>query len=128
MKKYFIAVYLSLFAYVLLVPFHTPWTEGMYNKVTNRFVCTTESWCIHEIAHQLDDEAGWMSHTFEYYETISSFHPNVEKGFLNKNMEEIYAIMFQMSEGNPDKMPEPFRRFYDWERADELLEIYVRSK
>lgn len=115
-------IYSIVILFVLFIPFHTPWTTGMYNKITGWYVCRTEAACIHEIAHKLDDEAGWISHSDEFYQTVLLYLPNAKKGFLNKNMEELYAGVFERAQGDLEAMPEPFRHFYDFDRAHELMQ------
>lgn len=117
MKK----IFFLLVVFVFLIPFPSPWWSGMYNKVTGLYICETESACIHEIAHKLDDEAGWISHSDEFYQTVLLYLPNAKKGFLNKNMEELYAGIFERAQGDLEAMPEPFRHFYDFDRAHELM-------
>lgn len=41
---------------------------------------------------------------------------------------ELYTSLFEWSQGKWLNMPERLREFYDWERAAELIEKYVRSK
>jgi len=39
---------------------------------------------------------------------------------------ELYANIFAWSDGKAENMPEAFRKFYDFRRADELIEKYAR--
>lgn len=94
----------------------------MYNKLSGWYVCQNEEACWHEIAHKIDDEANWISHSEDFYTTVKSLSPSVERGFLNKNIEEIYATLLERSRGDSDAMPEQFRRFYDFDRAHELMQ------
>lgn len=118
MKK----IFFLLVVFVFLIPFPSPWWSGMYNKVTGLYVCETEAACIHEIAHKLDDEAGWISHSDEFYQTALLYLPDAKRGFLNKNIEELYAEIFEHARGDSEVIPEPFRKFYDFDRAHELMQ------
>lgn len=120
MKKTF-SVFLVIVA-VMLFPIWLPGKNGAYNKASGFFWCSSNSSCTHEVAHKIDDEAGWISHSDEFYLTVKSLSPNAERGFLNRNMEEIYATIFERSLGDSEAMPEQFRKFYDFERAQELME------
>lgn len=111
---------------ITFIPIPLPWKDGVYNKVSGLYWCSYESVCIHEIGHKLDDEGGWISHSEEFYLTVKSLSPNVEKGFLNRNMEEIYARIYEHAGGRPENMPEIFHQFYDFERGNELLEKVLR--
>lgn len=111
--------------------------------------CRTETICIHEVGHKLDDEADWISHSKEFSLTVSAFvwfeldadrepHPFVYKimtfpgvfrntpSFFTDDNAELYASIFQWAKGRPENMPEIFHRFYDFERAQELMKRYER--
>jgi len=123
MKKIFtILIVIALFA-----PVKTPWADGAYNKVSGFFWCSSELSCYHEIAHKTDDENGWISHSREFENAVELYAGyDIERGVLNKNLEEIYARLFAQSGGVSENMPELLRPFYDWERAQELIEKVMR--
>lgn len=121
-----IRIFVLIIFFVLFVPIPVPMTDGTYNRISGWYVCETESACYHEIAHKLDDEAGWISHSIGFHDAIESYIGDVERGFLSRNMEEIYAGIFAKSNANPENMPELLRPYYDWERAAELIEKVTR--
>jgi hypothetical protein len=106
--------------------------------------CTDRASCMHEVAHKLDDEAGWISGTpgyiamLELYMAVGThaapepfyvftmFFLRDDLGPDPELLREIYATMFEQADGRSDRMPEIFRPFYDWTRADVLIEEYVR--
>lgn len=113
-------------AIVLIAPFPMPGMYGSYNKISGLIWCTSHPSCTHEIAHKIDDEAGWISHSDEFYNAVKSLAPSVERGFLNKNMEEIYASIFERARGDSDAIPEQLRAFYNFNRAKVLMRQYER--
>lgn len=100
---------------------------GMYNTVSGLIWCTSEKSCIHEVAHKLDDEGGWISETPEFERDVELLlGSDLERGFMNKHIHEIYANLFAMAKGKEENMPELLRPYYDWERAAELMKKYER--
>lgn len=135
--------------YWILLPFPIPGKDGTYNKVSGLIWCRTENICIHEVGHKLDDEAGWISHSKEFSLTVSAFvwfeldadrepHPFVYKimtfpgvfrntpSIFTDDNAELYASLFQWAGGKEENMPELLRPYYDWERAQELIEKVMR--
>lgn len=133
----------------VLSPIPPAGKHGAYNTFSGAIWCEKESVCIHEVAHKLDHEGGWISRSKEFTLTVQSYlivefgkehaselawiimeRPGLFSydGAFTDHHAEIYAVIFEYSRGVSEAMPERFRRFYDWERADELLKIYVRSK
>lgn len=54
------------------------------------------------------------------YNGIYAFNP------IRFTSAELYASIFEWNGGKAENMPEVFRKFYDFQRADELIEKYVR--
>lgn len=142
-----IAIIIFVLSWIFL-PFPIP-GRGVYNKVSGLIWCRTETVCIHEVAHKLDDEADWISHSKEFSLSVSAFvwfeldadrepHPFVYKimtfpgvfrntpSFWTDDNAELYASLFEWAEGKEESMPELLRPFYDWERAAELIEKVIR--
>lgn len=139
------SVFLVICVICAVIPMPIPGKEGTYNKISGLIWCENERACVHEIGHKLDDEAGWISHSKEFSLTVSAFvwlelsekdtpHPYVYKimifpgvfrntpSFFTDDNAELYASLFEWSRGVSENMPELLRPFYDWERAQELIE------
>lgn len=129
---------------VLVTPIVPAGSLGAYNSVSGLLVCSGTSNCMHEIGHKLDDEAGWISSSHEFkmavqmylYTSLRVESPNILSfrildTFGNRDIfysqgAETYALIFQEADGKQYNMPEIFRRFYNWNRAVELIRKYVR--
>ena len=145
--KYKFLLFATLVLFVVL-PIPPLGKRGAYNTISEMIWCNNQSACIHEVGHKLDDEADWISHSNEFSLAVSAFvwheiaeheitHPYVYKimkfpgifsyapPWTDPNA-ELYASIFQWSEGKKENMPEIFRRFYDWERAQELIDEIKR--
>lgn len=130
-----------------LVPFPRADRNGLYNTFSGWMWCRTESACLHEIGHRLDQEAGWISHSKEFGDAAKTYvlvefagrSPSKlaqaiisQPGMFNWNSyfddppAEIYATVFAMSCGGQESMPEVFRSFYDWERAEALIQKIIK--
>lgn len=130
---------------LLLAPIPPPGKTGVYNVWSRTIYCRTESVCLHEVAHKLDHEGGWISRTKEFSLAAEVFlwveiasdapHPLAHKivtmpglfewdGWLTKPQAELYANLLQWSGGVSENMPELLRPYYDWERAAELMKRY----
>lgn len=121
--KYRTSIFIAIIILVVLYPF--PEITGVYIKVSGLIWCKNKNACIHEIAHKIDDENGWVSHTNQFKETVELYAGyEIDRGFLNKNLEEIYADIFENSGGVSENMPELLRPYYDWDRAKELMKHY----
>ena len=140
MKRIFLALATSvLFIWLLLpVPLHNE--KGLFNKITGLIWCTSEASCLHETGHGLDRRAGWISHSEEFGGAVQVYvmsefqreHPSylaarivmmpgalVWNGWAEDTQAEIYATIFELSDGQEENMPEIFRKFYDWPREGE---------
>lgn len=148
-RRIFIIIVLVAVLVAVLIPIPSPEKKGAYNTISGLIWCTSELSCIHEVAHKLDDEAGWISHENEFSLAVAAFvwheianydppHPfvyrimrfpgvflNTPSVFTDDNA-ELYASIFEWSEGKKESMPEIFHRFYDFDRAQELMKRYER--
>jgi hypothetical protein len=138
---------LLLSAYILApIPPNKGW--GAYNTISRTIYCPTDTLCLHEIAHKLDHEGGWVSRQHEFSVAVRvymllemredepsqlvwdiMYTPGLfmyESPFYN-HLSEVYATIFIYSRGDSEAMPERLREFYDWERAAELIEKYART-
>ncbi|RJP53633.1 MAG: hypothetical protein C4583_04405 [Anaerolineaceae bacterium] len=128
---------------LLLAPLPNSDRNGAYNTISRLMWCKTESACLHEIGHRLDQEAGWVSHQKEFGEAAKTYmlvefaggHPSelakriinlpgafTWDGYFGDRPAEIYATAFEYSGGHRDAMPEIFQEFYDWDRAETLVQ------
>lgn len=123
---------------ILMTPFPLSDQDGVYNTFSGLYWCNSRSACIHEIGHKLDQEAGWVSQTQKFRNSLEIFirveahmprpDPLMHKIFTFQNFTalEIYAEIFRYSNGNSQNMPESFRKFYDWDRAKILINKIAR--
>lgn len=120
----------------IFLPIPTAAQDGSYNPVSHLAYCRTQDICLHEIAHALDQQAGWVSqspefqHAFQMYLLTELHKPKLSQmpvELLNITYRggdgsysiklELYAYLFQWSHGDPNRMPESLVPFYDWELA-----------
>lgn len=134
MRKYSLFIALICIIGMLSTP-HPRFSNetGVYNSFSHLYWCADRESCLHEIGHKLDQEGGWKSQTQEFRSALEIFirveahmpQPDLLMGkifqYYNFSAEEIYANLFQWADGRQENMPEIFRPFYDWERAQELL-------
>lgn len=140
MKRFVVAICLLLIVVVLLAPLPENNQDGAYNLTSRLAWCRTQAACIHEIGHALDQQAGWVSQSPEFYKALQMFlfaeiyvqgvtelpagileityRGNGSSGPIKR---ELYAYLFQVAEGNPERMPESLRCFYDWQTAEEYM-------
>lgn len=98
--------------------------NGMYNTVTRLYWCKTDSACLHEYAHWLDQEELWVSETEAFQEAFlawtseaSNYANAVELDELGlrasllvgKPWKEVYAEVYVLAGGN---LPANMRPFY----------------
>ncbi|MFZ5856791.1 MAG: hypothetical protein ACOYZ6_08170 [Chloroflexota bacterium] len=128
---------------LLLVPIPRKDRNGEYNIISRLMWCRTEGACLHEIGHRLDQEAGWVSHSDEFGEAVKTYLlvewsgndpselaqaivnlPGIFQwgGYFGDRPSEIYATIFEFSGGDRERMPDIFRTFYHWERAEALVQ------
>ena len=152
MKKKVAITLVSVLVLVwLLLPVPMPGQGGGYNPNTEILWCNWHGACVHEVAHKLDDDGGWISHTPEFGEAVYVFtaseliaHDTESQRYklAHKIMRmpgviswagrwldsqaEIYATIFQAADGKEENMPEIFRPFYDWDATEKLLEKHQK--
>ena len=139
MKRWIVSI-LVLLVLLSLVPLPVDKQDGAYNLTSRLAWCRTRAACIHEIGHALDQQAGWVSQSPEFYKALQMFlyveiyqqgvtelpagileityRGNGTSGPIKR---ELYAYLFQVAEGDPERMPASLRCFYDWQTAKEYL-------
>ena len=124
----------------VLAPIPIKHQAGTYNTLSHLAYCESRAVCMHEIAHALDQRAGWVSQTPAFYQALELYlyvemrKPELteapadileltyrsEDRMLYIKM-ELYAYLFQWAEGKPEKMPDGLRKFYNWDLARQWL-------
>ena len=121
--------------------------DGAYNLISQIAWCRTRPACLHEIGHALDQQAGWVSASPEFYKSLQMYlyveiHQQgiteLPAGILeityrgdggsNPIKRELYAYLFQQAQGNSANMPESLRKFYDWAAAQKYLLALKQDK
>ena len=146
MKKLFFLLLLPVILFWAL-PIPPANANGAYNSFSHTIWCSGELACIHEVGHKLDHESGWTSRKKEFslavqYYLYTELRQDVPsplvffildspglftwKGYFINTQAELYANIFEWSGGQEQNMPELFREFYNWKRAYNLMEKYVR--
>lgn len=123
-----------------LAPLPVKGQAGTYNTTSRLFYCENRAICLHEMAHALDQRAGWVSQSPAFYKAVQLYlFVELRKPVLqqmpadileltlrpndsNRPIKmELYAYLFQWAQGKPEGMPEGLRPFYDWEAAQDWL-------
>ena len=92
--------------------------NGVYFSDFDYMVCTTESSCVHEEGHYLDDRLGFPSQTDEFKEVINEKWPILLEDnscYVQTDVckySEAYANLWGAVKGNIDDIPEDLREFY----------------
>jgi hypothetical protein len=139
MRKLGISI-LALLVLMSLMPLPVDHQDGAYNLTSRLAWCRTRPACLHEIGHALDQQAGWVSQSTEFYKALQMFLyaeiyqkgvTELPAGILEITYRgtgasgpikrELYAYLFQISEGNPERMPESLRGYFDWKAAETYL-------
>lgn len=128
MKK-FLLVCLFL---ILLFPIPNQY-GGAYNTFSQTFACRSLEICRHEIGHVLDFTGGNASQSPEFRDAIQMYllvelrKPTLEelpvkilRMSLDSNPRELYAFLYQYSEGNPERLPESLRKFFDFQKGERI--------
>ncbi len=140
MKRTVGGLCLVLLIIAFLVPLPVNNQDGAYNLTSRLAWCRTRPACLHEIGHALDQQAGWVSQSPEFYKALQmylfseiymqgvtelpagileiTYRGNGSSGPIKR---ELYAYLFQISEGNPERMPESLRGYFDWKAAETYL-------
>ena len=92
---------------------------GFYIAGFDYLYCTSKATCIHEQAHRMDAQRGFISSTPEYQLAIQSYAMNNpdklwSSQILNYrgSMNEMYAQMYESVSGKIDLLPIELQRFY----------------
>lgn len=145
MKRAFVLVAVVIGLVYLLAPIPAPHQNGAYNTFTRLAYCRTRSACLHEIAHALDQHAGWISQEPEFVEAVKAYlyyglhydvqplaagiveltYRNVTPRIRNA---EIYAYVFVEMDGDIDSIPDDLRCFYNVEQAERLMSKLDNSR
>lgn len=115
--KYFICFLLIMF----LLP--NPVYDGSYNTISGLIWCKTESACIHERGHKLDDRLGWISGSVGFEAAIRAQlirYPDSQTAQMiitklikyDQPVKEIYATIYEQARGNVDQIPFYFQEYY----------------
>ena len=122
MRKLLILLILCYYGMAYIQPVES------YNTVTGLIVC--ENFCTHEQGHKLDHEAGWISSTDEFKQSVQtytwsqSFAENKDAAYYVVMREmmtdslsfwkyaEIYAEIYSVAEGNINNIPLFLRDYY----------------
>ena len=93
---------------------------GFYISGIDYLYCTSEKTCLHEQAHRIDAQHGFVSSKPEYQLAIRSYAANNpdklwSTQILNYrgSMSEMYAQMFESVSGNVELLPMELRMFYE---------------
>jgi len=92
---------------------------GFYIAGIDYLYCTSEKTCLHETAHRIDVQNGFISSTPEYQLVIQSYAANNpdklwSTQILNYNgsMSEMYAQMYESVSGRVELLPVELQQFY----------------
>lgn len=137
MKQVAALFFVLVLSAIVLLPIPKNGQAGAYNTVSGLAYCGDYDTCLHEIAHALDQRAGWISQSRAFCDALQMYlyvelkkpvaelpAALLELTFRNDdagNKRELYAYIFQQSAGNPLAMPVVFRQFYDWDKAELLV-------
>ena len=138
--RYVTVVLFVLVLIAVCAPIPTAHQYGTYNTVSHLAWCKTYDYCLHEIGHALDQQAGWISQSAEFYRALQMYlyielrQPQLDAlpanileltyrggdGTYSIKL-EIYAYLFQWAQGKPEYIPEALRGFYDWDDARRMI-------
>lgn len=140
MKRTVGGLCLALLIITFLVPLPVDNQDGAYNLTSRLAWCRTRAACLHEIGHALDQQAGWVSQSTEFYKALQMYLfaeiymqgvTELPAGILEVTYRgdgasgpikrELYAYLFQVADGDPERMPEGLRGFYDWQMAQQFI-------
>ena len=146
MKKAIVTTLLILVSLAFL-PIPLLGETGIYIPFSGLIYCKPQS-CIHEIAHKMDDISDYPSKTWQFSLAVRMYvndelqkdrasqialdiytfqfqhHKGLRNLYMSYPMVELYANIFEMTEGEKENMPPVLHQFYDWELAEELLAKY----
>jgi len=135
-------IYAIIVLAFLILPIPMPGSTGAYNVISNLYWCSNHYSCLHEKAHQMDRNQGWISHSVEWnnalhlfaivqsrtdkadpyviaiFSSFLDYHPKFYYVF-NDPSAELYADIYALSNGNREEMPDSLEPFYLWDSANE---------
>lgn len=130
-----------------MIPFPIEGRDGSFNMISRLTFCRTSIACLHEIGHALDQKAGWVSQSPGFSKALQMYlFVELRKNTLSilpvgiieityrgrrksgSIKMELYAYLFQWSEGKPDRMPESLRPFFDWELAARFISMLTDDR
>ena len=92
---------------------------GFYIAGIDYLYCTSEKTCLHETAHRIDAQHGFISSTPDFQMTVIKYAVNNPDGLWSKEIlnyksgwSEMYAQIYQSVKGNVDYIPVELQRFY----------------
>ena len=90
-----------------------------------------EDVCIHEMAHKMDHEGGWISRTNDYYWGIKDYKKSqlgVRSTFndwlftYQFELRELYADMYSFCHGHKECIPQELQGYYNFDRGNTLIQ------
>lgn len=122
----------------LLLPIPKIGEHGATNIITGLSWCDEDWACRHEIGHKLDRRAGWISQSPEFSDAVMMYvlsHARVDeelpvyilamtyspKDGQEPTKAELYAFIYEYSNGDPLRLPVGLRPFFDWDYGRELM-------
>lgn len=133
MKRYSYCIAVICLFLMVSIPLPLQGENGVYNTFSHTYWCADHAACVHEIGHKLDQENGWPSRSQGFADAVKTFilvqskqdspSPLLYKLFAEPDfsMVEMYARIFEWSDGKAENMPVIFQKFYDWPQAARLL-------
>ena len=92
---------------------------GFYIAGIDYLYCTSEKTCLHETAHRIDAQHGFISSKPEYQLEIYNYAVNnpdklwgIQILSYRGSTSEMYAQMYESVKGNVDYIPVELQRFY----------------
>lgn len=92
---------------------------GFYIAGLDYLYCTSEKTCLHETAHRMDAQRGFISSKPEYQAVVMNYAKNKPGSLWSAELleyrgswPELYAQLYESVSGRIELMPEELRRFY----------------
>ena len=148
--------YISLINVISTPSTLPPGVDAAYFPQFGTIICYEKYLCLHEVAHKIDyEEMDQFSTSKEWIDIVNyyreetfistgdpdrienrifdfpgvgdnSYYEYIDGVFWG-GYSEIYASILEHSKGIPENMPELFRKYYDWERIDELMSEFYKE-
>ena len=102
---------------------------GYYAPDFDYIYAVNEAVCMHEVAHKMDYEAGWVSKTSEWRWAVNkSMKENMDTESIDRtilfyihDLTELYADIYKECYAHDFCIPEQLRPFYNFEYGDQLI-------